>query len=131
MVSAENIVQTAIKEKACMIGLSGLITPSLTEMVTVAQSLKKEGISIPLMIGGATTSELHTALKIATEYDGPVVWMHDASQNVIAAQKMLDAQTFGPYFSELKKHQEALRNSYNQSHPDLLSLEEARKRKLS
>lgn len=131
MVSAEEIVKTAIQEKACMIGLSGLITPSLTEMVLVAQSLKKEGISIPLMIGGATTSELHTALKIAPEYDGPVVWMHDASQNVIAAQKLLDINTYDSYFKELKLQQANLRDNYKRSHSDLVSLEEARQRKMN
>ena len=130
MVSAEDIVKKAKEIKAEIIGLSGLITPSLTEMVNTAHALREAGISVPLMIGGATTSDMHTALKIATEYDGPVVWMKDAAQNVVAAQKLLDTDEQGAYVSQLKHHQADLRESYEQNQPQLLSLEEARKRKL-
>jgi len=130
MVSAEEIVSKAKEIKADIIGLSGLITPSLTEMVNTAHALREAGITIPLMIGGATTSDMHTALKIATEYDGPVVWMKDASQNVTVARQLLDADSSISYVSHLKHHQADLRNSYEHHQPQLLSLEEARRRKL-
>ena len=89
MVPAEQIVRKAKEEQVDMIGLSGLITPSLEEMVNVAEELKRAGLQIPIMIGGATTSELHVALKIAPVYGGPVVWMKDASQNALIAAKLL------------------------------------------
>ena len=129
MVSAEDIVKKAKEIKAEIIGLSGLITPSLTEMVNTAHALREAGISVPLMIGGATTSDMHTALKIAIEYDGPVVWMKDAAQNVVAAQHLLDPNDKASYIEQLQTHQAELRESYEHSQPQLLSLEEARKRK--
>lgn len=129
MVSAEDIVAKAREVGAEIIGLSGLITPSLTEMVNTAHALREAGINVPLMIGGATTSDMHTALKIATEYDGPVVWMKDAAQNVVAAQHLLDATDRPAYVDALLHHQADLRDSYEQGQPQLLSLEEARKRK--
>ena len=90
MVPAETIVQRAIEEKADMIGLSGLITPSLDEMVHVAMELEKAGLDIPLLIGGATTSPLHTALKIAPVYHAPVVHLKDASQNASIAARLMN-----------------------------------------
>jgi 5-methyltetrahydrofolate--homocysteine methyltransferase len=99
MVPAEDIVAKAIETQADIIGLSGLITPSLTQMANTARALREAGIKVPLMIGGATTSELHTALKIATEYEGPVVWLKDAAQNVMAAQQLLDPKTCTEYNS--------------------------------
>lgn len=129
MVSAEDIVAKAREVGAEIIGLSGLITPSLTEMVNTAHALREAGINVPLMIGGATTSDMHTALKIATEYDGPVVWMKDAAQNVVAAQHLLDATDRPAYIDALLDHQAQLRDTYEHDHPQLLSLEEARKRK--
>ena len=78
MVPAEDIVRKAKEEHVDMIGLSGLITPSLEEMVNVARELDRAGLHIPIMIGGATTSELHVALKIAPVYAGPVLWLKDA-----------------------------------------------------
>ena len=130
MVSAEDIVAKAREVGAEIIGLSGLITPSLTEMVNTAHALREAGISVPLMIGGATTSDMHTALKIAIEYDGPVIWMKDAAQNVVAAQHLLDPNDKVSYIEQLKTHQAELRESYENNQPQLLSLEEARKRKL-
>lgn len=88
MVPAETIVEAAVREKVDFIGLSGLITPSLEEMRLTAAALKKAGVSVPLFIGGATTSALHTAVKIAPEYDGPVFWVHDASQNPVLATQL-------------------------------------------
>ncbi|MBR6826679.1 MAG: cobalamin-dependent protein, partial [Prevotella sp.] len=127
MVPAEQIVRKAIDEKVDMIGLSGLITPSLEEMVNVATELKRAGLNIPIMIGGATTSELHVALKIAPVYGGPVVWMKDASQNaLVAARLMNEGQSVEHELSEKYEH---LRQDYNQEQQQLVSLEEARKNK--
>ena len=127
MVPAEQIVRKAIEEQVDMIGLSGLITPSLEEMVNVATELKRAGLNIPIMIGGATTSELHVALKIAPVYGGPVVWMKDASQNaLVAARLMSEGQTMEHELSEKYEH---LRQDYNQEQQQLVSLEEARKNK--
>lgn len=130
MVPAETIVQQAKETKADIIGLSGLITPSLTEMVNTAVALREAGISVPLMIGGATTTELHTALKIAPAYgDGAVVWLKDASGNVTVARQLLDPNTSPQYIAQLKARQQELRSEYENRQPKLLSLEEARKRK--
>ena len=127
MVPAEQIVAKAKEEQVDMIGLSGLITPSLEEMVNVAVELRKAGLDIPIMIGGATTSELHVALKIAPVYGGPVVWMKDASQNPLAAQRLIsDCARFS---SELNSEYEQLRALYYDEQQQLVSLEEARKRK--
>ena len=127
MVPAEQIVERAKNEQVDMIGLSGLITPSLEEMVNVAKELQKAGLNIPIMIGGATTSELHVALKIAPVYGGPVVWLKDASQNPMVAQRLIsDAEG---YQQELNTEYAHLREQYNQEQQELVSLEEARRRK--
>ena len=127
MVPADTIVQKAIEHHVDMIGLSGLITPSLEEMVNVAKALRKAGLDIPVLIGGATTSQLHVALKIAPVYGGPVVWMKDASQNPIAAQRLLtDKQTVA---DELNKEYAHLREQYQNEQRQILSLDEARRRK--
>ena len=129
MVPAEQIVQKAIEEHVDIIGLSGLITPSLEEMVNVAQELQRANLQIPIMIGGATTSQLHVALKIAPVYSGPVVWMKDASQNpIVAARLMSDKQLVG---NELSNIYEEMRQHYNDEQKDLLSIDEARKNKLN
>ena len=127
MVPAEQIVRKAQEEHVDMIGLSGLITPSLEEMVNVASELKKAGLQIPIMIGGATTSELHVALKIAPVYGGPVVWMKDASQNALVAAKLMTEEE--TVERELDEKYEHLREEYQQEQQQLLSLEEARKNK--
>ncbi|MBR1449718.1 MAG: methionine synthase [Prevotella sp.] len=127
MVPAEQIVRKACEEHVDMIGLSGLITPSLEEMVNVARELEKAGLDIPIMIGGATTSELHVALKIAPVYGGPVVWMKDASQNPVVAQRLMNE---GPRLAEeLNENYAHLREQYNQEQQQLLSLDEARRNK--
>ena len=129
MVPAEQIVQRAKEEQVDMIGLSGLITPSLEEMVNVAKELRKAHLEIPIMIGGATTSELHVALKIAPVYDGPVVWLKDASQNPLVAQRLMtDAEG---YSDMLNKEYIAMREHYHEEQRQLLSLEEARKRSMA
>ena len=107
-----------------MIGLSGLITPSLEEMVNVATELKRAGLNIPIMIGGATTSELHVALKIAPVYGGPVVWMKDASQNALVAARLMNDEA--AVESELLERYEHLRQDYQDGQQQLVSLEEAR-----
>ena len=129
MVPADQIVKKAIKEKVDIIGLSGLITPSLEEMVNVAKELRKAGLDIPIMIGGATTSELHVALKIAPVYGGPIVWMKDASQNALAAAKLLDAKGKEAFAEQLSEDYRQLRDNYDDNQRQLLSIEEARKRK--
>ena len=128
MVPADQIVRKAKEEKVDMIGLSGLITPSLEEMVNVAKELQREGMNIPIMIGGATTSELHVALKIAPVYSGPVVWLKDASQNaLVAARLMNDEQKVEQELAEKYQH---LRENYHQEQEKLASIEQAREQKL-
>lgn len=129
MVPAEQIVRKAKEEQVDMIGLSGLITPSLEEMVNVATELQRAGLNIPIMIGGATTSELHVALKIAPVYGGSVVWMKDASQNALVASRLMnDGQQVERELTERYQH---LREAYHQEQERLLTLEEARKNKLN
>ena len=128
MVPAAQIVRKAQEEHVDIIGLSGLITPSLEEMVNVATELKKAGLDIPIMIGGATTSELHVALKIAPVYGGPVVWMKDASQNALVAARLMNEEQEVEH--ELAEKYEHLREQYGQEQVQLSSLEEARKQKL-
>ena len=119
----------AQEERVDMIGLSGLITPSLEEMVNVAHEMERAGLDIPIMIGGATTSELHVALKIAPVYGGPVVWMKDASQNALVAARLMDRDEEQKMEHELDEKYEQLRADYQQEQQELLSLEEARKNK--
>ena len=129
MVPAEQIVKKAREEQVDMIGLSGLITPSLEEMVNVARELQHEGMDIPIMIGGATTSELHVALKIAPVYGGSVVWMKDASQNALVAARLMNEGK--EVAQELDEKYEHLREEYQQAQDHLESIEEARKHKLN
>ncbi len=129
MVPADQIVAKAKDEHVDMIGLSGLITPSLEEMVNVARELRQAGLDIPIMIGGATTSQLHVALKIAPVYGGPVVWMKDASQNPIVARRLMtDARQLS---DELQQQYASMREEYNHEQQQLLSLDEARRNKLN
>ena len=129
MVPAEQIVRKAQEEKVDIIGLSGLITPSLEEMVNVARELQRAHLNIPIMIGGATTSELHVALKIAPVYEGAVVWLKDASQNALVAARLLNEEQ--QVEQELSEKYEHLREEYQQEQDNLLSIEEARKQKLN
>ena len=89
----EKILAAAEEHKADIIGLSGLITPSLDEMVTVAKKMEEKGLKLPLLIGGATTSKMHTAVKIAPQYSGPAVYVLDASRSVPVAQTLLDKRS--------------------------------------
>ncbi len=128
MVPAEQIVKKAKEENVDIVGLSGLITPSLEEMVHVAQELRKAGLDIPIMIGGATTSELHVALKIAPVYGGPVVWMKDASQNALIAARLLNEKNDIKH--SLDDKYERMRDDYKEEQQKIISIEEARKNKL-
>ena len=128
MVPAEEIVKKTLELKPDIIGLSGLITPSLDEMIKVVRLLKESEISVPVMIGGATTSPLHTALKIAPQYDGSVIWVKDASQNAPLAAKFINPVTREEAMDNLQKEQQQL---CEQDKPtEILSFEEAKKRKL-
>ncbi|EJW99494.1 B12-dependent methionine synthase [gut metagenome] len=131
MVPAETIVQRAIEDQVDMIGLSGLITPSLEEMVHVAKELEHRGLNIPLLIGGATTSQLHTALKIAPVYHAPVIHLKDASQNVSVAARLMNPMARKALCTELQKTYSDLQSLHAGSEKSLLSLEEARKKKLN
>lgn len=130
MVPAETIVQRAIEEDVDMVGLSGLITPSLDEMVNVAKLFQQQEKRIPLLIGGATTSALHTALKIAPVYDSPVVWMKDASQNALVAARLLNEHEADSFIAELNGQHEALRQKSAKSDMPLTPLDEAREKGL-
>lgn len=129
MVPADQIVRKAKEEHVDMIGLSGLITPSLDEMVNTAKELRKAGLSTPLMVGGATTSELHAALKIAPVYDGPVLWVKDAAQEPLLASRLMSEDGRAQLKQELDRRYEQLREKYRQKQEKILTLEEARKRK--
>ena len=130
MVPAETIVQRAVSEHADIIGLSGLITPSLEEMVHVAAELERAGLDIPLLIGGATTSALHTALRIAPAYHAPVVHVKDASQNALVASQLLNPALRPAFVADLEASYSALRSSYHDKQKKLLSIDEARRNRL-
>ncbi len=102
MVATDKILETAVKEKVDIIGLSGLITPSLDEMVHVAHEMKRRGMNLPLMIGGATTSRMHTAVKIAPQYDDGVVHVLDASRSVTVAGSLLSKEQKPAFLQNLK-----------------------------
>lgn len=131
MVPAEKIVETAIREKVDIIGLSGLITPSLEEMVHVVSELERAGLDIPVMIGGATTSKLHTALKIAPVYHAPVVYMKDASLNVPVAARLMNLDLRSTFAEELESEYRELREKNKTKQVKTVSLEEAQKNKLN
>ena len=130
MVPAEQIVRKAVEEKADAVGLSGLITPSLEEMVHVAQQMQNAGLRLPIMVGGATTSEMHVALKIAPVYEGPVVWVKDASLNAGICARLF-GKDGAAYEAELKRRYEQLRQKYHEQQARLGSLQEARENKLN
>jgi 5-methyltetrahydrofolate--homocysteine methyltransferase len=131
MVPPEKIIETAVKEKVDIIGLSGLITPSLDEMVYLAKEMDKLNIKIPVMIGGATTSRAHTAVKIAPEYEATVVHVNDASRAVTVASNLLNTETKSDFSIALREEYNTLREGYlNRSREkSFLTIEEARKNK--
>ena len=131
MVPAETIVQRAIEEKVNMIGLSGLITPSLDEMVHVAIELEKAGLDVPLLIGGATTSPLHTALKIAPVYHAPVIHLIDASQNATVAARLMNPNQKEEFVKKLSNKYQQLREKNQEKQVETVSLEEAKANRLN
>ena len=128
MVPADKIIETAIAEKVDIIGLSGLITPSLEEMANFAKEMQRRELDIPIMIGGATTSKMHTAVKIAPHYEHPVVYVPDASRSVNVASKLLSAGQKTAFFDELKEDYAKVRERFTHQNEQrqLLSLESAR-----
>lgn len=131
MVPADQIIKKAKEENVDLIGLSGLITPSLQEMVNSVVAFKEAGLNIPVMIGGATTSQLHVALKIAPLYDAPVVWVKDASVNPSIAAALLNEKERERFCKELDATYEKLRVGYKEEQQKVLSLSKARENKLN
>jgi 5-methyltetrahydrofolate--homocysteine methyltransferase len=126
MVSCEDILDRAQSENVDMIGLSGLITPSLEEMTTIAKKMNERGMKIPLVLGGATTSTIHTAVKIAPEYEFGVIQVGDASLIPGVAKKLLGAEK-DKYLNEINANYERLRTEREGRQSEKVSLEEARK----
>jgi len=112
MVPAEQILQTARSENADLIGLSGLITPSLEEMAHVAKEMERQGFRVPLLIGGATTSRVHTAVKIEPNYSGPTVWVPDASRSVGVCTSLTSAGLRADYVRKVKEDNERTRQQH-------------------
>jgi 5-methyltetrahydrofolate--homocysteine methyltransferase len=129
MVPCEKILQTAREQKVDMIGLSGLITPSLDEMAHVARELQREGFSVPLLIGGATTSKAHTSVKIAPHYTQPVVHVLDASRAVGVVGHLASPELKPAFDEKNRQEQEKSRQQHSGQRVRLLSLEEARRRR--
>ncbi|MDO5616806.1 MAG: vitamin B12 dependent-methionine synthase activation domain-containing protein, partial [Cruoricaptor ignavus] len=131
MVPAEKIIQTAIDEQVDVIGLSGLITPSLDEMVYIADELERQNLNFPLMIGGATTSKAHTAVKIDPKYSNTVVHVNDASRAVNVVSSLLNKEKSNVYSLDLKKEYEEFRDKFlnRQVDKEYISIEDARKQK--
>jgi 5-methyltetrahydrofolate--homocysteine methyltransferase len=140
MTPCQNIIQAVIAEKADILGLSGLITPSLDEMIHVATELRKHNMKVPLLIGGATTSKLHTSVKIAPQYMGagtatpsgpPCVYVLDASRSVVVVQQLLDAQQRNDYIQDIYEQYEEIRSEYysSLSQRKFLTLAQARSKK--
>lgn len=131
MVSTEKIIEAAKKEKVDVVGLSGLITPSLDEMVHVAREMQREKMSLPLLIGGATTSRIHTAVKIDPVYDGPVVHVLDASRAVPVASELINPQTRNEFARKQKEEYNKMRvdHALRQQAKSYITLKEARENK--
>ncbi|NOX64471.1 MAG: methionine synthase [Chlorobi bacterium] len=132
MVPSDKILSVAREKKVDVIGLSGLITPSLDEMVHVAKEMERENFDLPLLIGGATTSKAHTALKIAPNYSGTTVHVLDASRSVQTTSSLLNKDANKEFSEKIRKEYSQLRENYKQreSNKEYISLEEARKNKL-
>ncbi len=129
MVPSEKILERARAEKADIIGLSGLITPSLDEMVHVAKEMERQGFTIPLLVGGATTSRAHTAIKVAPHYSQPVIHILDASRAVPVTTSLLSEDGKDEFVAKHRAEYEALRKSHATPRQPLVSLEVARERR--
>lgn len=127
MVEAERIVDAAVEEKADIVCLSGLITPSLGEMAAVARLMEERGLRVPLIVGGAATSPLHTALKLAPLVDFPVIHARDASQNPVIAARLLDPSESEEYVASVKEEYDRLSSGRDDKESGLMPIEEARK----
>uniref|UniRef100_A0A3P8TAE7 Methionine synthase n=1 Tax=Amphiprion percula TaxID=161767 RepID=A0A3P8TAE7_AMPPE len=130
MVPCDRILREAVTQKADIIGLSGLITPSLDEMIYVAKEMERLGMTTPLLIGGATTSKTHTAVKIAPRYSSPAIHVLDASRSVVVCSQLLDEAVMEEYFEDLKEEYEEIRQEHYDSLKDrrYLSLSQAREK---
>jgi methylmalonyl-CoA mutase cobalamin-binding domain/chain len=128
MTPTEKIIETAIKEKVDIVGLSGLITPSLEEMAHVASEMEKAGLKVPLLIGGATTSKIHTAVKIAPNYSSPVIHVKDASVNTFVVSQLMNETSKTNYTNEINAEYQSIRNKQTPKR-NLLPIDEARKMK--
>jgi 5-methyltetrahydrofolate--homocysteine methyltransferase len=133
MVPAQKILDTAREVAADIIGLSGLITPSLDEMVNFAIEMKRQEFEIPLLVGGATTSRAHTAVKVDPKYDGPVVWVKDASRSVPVVAALLSADRRGRLIGEVNEDYDSIRARHSAKHNDrvILSIADARANRTS
>ncbi|XP_059504639.1 methionine synthase isoform X1 [Stegostoma tigrinum] len=128
MTPCDKILQAALENKADIVGLSGLITPSLEEMIYVAKEMERLGMKIPLLIGGATTSKTHTAVKIAPKYNAPAIHVLDASKSVVVCSQLLDDYGKDDYFEEVTEEYEEIRQDYYNTlmERNYLTLEQAR-----
>ena len=133
MVPSEKILATAKNESVDLIGLSGLITPSLEEMVHVAKEMTREGFTIPLLIGGATTSKVHTAVKIDEKYKGPVIHVHDASKAVAVSGQLLKVETKNIFMKDITNEYDKLRENHRKkySSKNYMTINEARTNKFN
>jgi len=133
MVPTEKIIEAAKREKVDIIGLSGLITPSLDEMVHVAKEMQHQKMELPLLIGGATTSRIHTAVKIDPMYDGPVIHVLDASRSVPVASELINTSTRNAFKEKTKKEYEGMRKDHEgrQQLKNYISIAHARKNKVN
>src|SRR5206468_1603803 len=129
MVSSEKILATAREKNVDIIGLSGLITPSLEEMVHVAREMERQQFKLPLLIGGATTSRAHTAVKIAPHYTEPVVHIVDASRAVPVTTSLLSDENRGEFIAQHRAEYEAVRKAHAAPQVKTISLAEARRRR--
>jgi 5-methyltetrahydrofolate--homocysteine methyltransferase len=130
MVPCEKIIQTAIEQQVDVIGLSGLITPSLDEMCSIAAEMQRAGLKIPILIGGATTSKIHTAVKIAPEYSAPAVYVKDASVDAFVAAQLINPATRESFIRQINAEYSQIRENQSAKSADkLLTLAEAKNRK--
>jgi 5-methyltetrahydrofolate--homocysteine methyltransferase len=133
MVPAEKIIQAAREQQVDIVGLSGLITPSLDEMVHIAAEMERQGMDLPLLIGGATTSPAHTAVKIDPVYSGPVIHVADASRAVGVVGQLMNPERRGEYLSEITKQYDGIREKFanRQTAKKLVPIEKARERRVA
>jgi 5-methyltetrahydrofolate--homocysteine methyltransferase len=130
MTPCDTILEAAKKNNSDIVALSGLITPSLDEMITVAKEMEKQNFTIPLFVGGATTSKLHTALKIAPNYSGPVIHSKDASEAVRMISEVLNKETGEEYCNKIKEEYKSIRDNYNKIDKPIFSFDEAKSKKM-